>query len=175
MNVYLLSISTSDQTGLVAAVTGGLFEHGANCGDTNFTILGQGAELNCVFTLPTDIDVNDIKEHLEQLPEMSDADISVKAFSHSTEHKTSASVTHTIMIQGGDHQGLLAQLSEEFIQFEGNIVRLNSKQIPGTNGMQYHIEMSVYIPKSREQACLATINNTASSLQLNCDIHSQSD
>lgn len=170
MQTYILSISTKDQTGLIAAVTGSLFEQGANCGDTNFSVLGQGAELKCIFSLPKEINIEDIQHSLSSLNELKNADITIKPFSHSTEHHSSATITHNITIHGGDHQGLLAQLSEEFITFDANIVRLNSKQVSGSDGLQYHIEIAAYIPKNREQACLATINNTASNLQLECDV-----
>lgn len=167
---YILAVSTKDQTGLVAAITACLFEQGANCGDTNFSVLGQGAELNCVFELPEGVSIEHIEDSLKSLTLLDGAQLTIKAFSHSTEHLDSATITHSIQIQGGDHQGLLAQLSEEFIQFDANIVRLNSSQVPGTDGMQYHISMAVFIPKNREEACLATISNTASSLQLNCEV-----
>ncbi len=170
MKTYLLSVSSKDQNGLIAAITGSLYEQGANCGDTNFAILGQGAEFNCVFDLPEELPVSQIQESLATLDELKNADIDIKAFSYSTEHHSSATITHQITIHGGDHQGLLAQLSEEFIQFEANIVRLNSKQVAGSDGMEYHIQLSVFIPQSRQQACLATISNTASSLQLSCHI-----
>ncbi|MBL7003636.1 MAG: amino acid-binding protein [Gammaproteobacteria bacterium] len=166
MNTYILSVSAQDKSGLIAAVTGCLFDLGANCGDTNFAVLGQGSEMTCVFDLPAEIVVDDINQGLAELEELSAAKYDIKPFSYSKDHNESATITHLITIHGGDHQGLLAQLSETFIQFNANIVRLSSRQIEGSDGMEYHIEMSVFIPQSTQESCLAVVGNTASSLQL---------
>lgn len=170
MKSYILSVSTQDKTGLIAAVTGCLFDIGANCGDTNFAVLGQGAEMTCVFDLPEEIDIDDVSEGLSELPELESANVKIQTFSYSKKHDESATITHIVNIYGGDHQGLLAHLSESFIQFNANIVRLSSRQKAGSEGMEYHIEMAVWIPEENQDHCLSVVGNTASSLELNFDV-----
>lgn len=166
MNTYILSVSGEDKGGLIAAITGCLYELGANCRDTNFHVLGQACDMNCIFDIAADIPVDHIRQTIFDLPEVSNSELEIKPFSFSTLHQENATITHRIHIQGGDHQGLLARLSEAFMQYQANIVRLSSRQVPGSDGLDYHIEMAVFIPQAREDACLATVGNTASSLQL---------
>ena len=42
MMTVLITIFCHDRTGLVSAITGRLFEIGANLGDTSFAMLGGG-------------------------------------------------------------------------------------------------------------------------------------
>ena len=47
-NAYLVSVLSSDKTGLVSAISGCLFDLGINLGSTSFTILGSGAKFTAV-------------------------------------------------------------------------------------------------------------------------------
>jgi glycine cleavage system transcriptional repressor len=64
---------------------------------------------------------------------------------------------------------LIARLSEVFVQFGANIVRLNAERIdaPG-GGSQYAVIFAVFLPEGSAQSCLATVANTAGSLALSC-------
>lgn len=162
----LISIFCPDQTGLISAITGKLFDLGINFGDTTFAILGTGAEFTTVCELPTDLTQVEVDEHLKALPELADAKISITTFELSTQHQQTAHITHYFTIQGEDHPGLIAQLSEVFMKFDANIVQLNARVVPTST--QYIIQIAAWIPKERTTSCLASINNTASSLQMSC-------
>ncbi len=166
----LISIFCPDRTGLVSSITGTLFNLGVNLGDTSFTVLGSGAKFTTVCDSP--VNQQELENHLRLLPELDEADIKVNPFELSRTHAPNANITHKITLRGADHPGLIAQLSEVFIAFEANIVRLNAEKIPGKEEDQYLINISVYIPESRVDACLASITNTASFLQMHC--HCQS-
>lgn len=163
----LISIFCSDNTGLVSSITSALFNLGANLGDSSFAVLGGGAEFTTVCELP--ISQEELESQLRALPELDGADIKVSQFELSKIHGASAQITHKIMLRGADHPGLIAQLSEVFMAFDANIVRLNAETMPGSEGDQYLINISVSIPESRVDACLASVTNTASSLQMLCN------
>jgi glycine cleavage system transcriptional repressor len=61
----------------------------------------------------------------------------------------------TITLRGADHPGLIAQLTEVLMTFDANIVRLNAETIPNQDEKEYLINLSVSIPQSRSDACLA--------------------
>jgi glycine cleavage system transcriptional repressor len=165
-NSLLISIFSPDRTGLVSSITGTLFNLGANLGDTTFAVLGAGAKFTAVCDSP--VNQKELESHLRALPELDDADIKVSQFELSKIHGLSAQITHKITLRADDHPGLIAQLSEVFMTFDANIVRLNAETIPGSEGDQYLINFSVCIPESRVDACLASVTNTASSLQMHC-------
>jgi glycine cleavage system transcriptional repressor len=167
--VALISITCPDRVGLVSAVSGRLFELGANLGDTTFAVLGGGAEFTSVVELPEDMELEAADAELRVLPELEAADISVTRFALPPVHGPLGRVTHTITVTGGDRPGLIARLSEVFVQFGANIVRLNAERIdaPG-GGSQYAVTFAVNLPEGGARSCLATVANTAGSLALTC-------
>ena len=96
------------------------------------------------------------------------AEIQVVDFEFSPQSAANTEITHRITIQGGDHPGLVARLTEVFMEFDANIVRLNAEPISNDGEKQYLIRIAVWMPANREHACLASISNTASSLQMQC-------
>ncbi|MCP4749535.1 MAG: amino acid-binding protein [Proteobacteria bacterium] len=163
-----ISVFCPDRVGLISAITGKLFDLGANLGDTAFAVLGTGAEFTTVCDLPEGTSKDEVEEQLNSLEELKEADVTVSLFQLQPIHGPMADITHRITIRGGDNPGLVARLSEVFVEFDANIVRLNSEKIPGGTGDQYLIHISAWIPESCAEACLATITNTASALQMRC-------
>lgn len=164
-----VAVSGPDRRGLVAAVTGVLFDLGGNLGDTSFAVLGEGAELAAVCEFATPVSAGEVAEALRALPELAGADIRVSAFERAPSHGPDARATHRIRVRGRDHPGLLARLSETLIEYTGNIVRLNAERLPSAGADFYAIEMDVWLPAERAEACLAAVANTASNLQMSCE------
>ena len=167
-NVYLVSVLSKDKTGLVSAISACLFDLGVNLGSTNFTVLGSGAKFTAVCESALDITKAALEEALSSLPELTGADVQVANFEFSQDLPENAEITHRITIQGGDHPGLVARLTEVFNDYDANIVRLNAERLIDDGEDQYLIQIAAWIPTSREHACLASISNTASSLQMQC-------
>lgn len=164
----LISILCEDRTGLIASISGRLFDLGANLGDTTFAVLGSGAEFTSVCEVPEGVSLGQVEHELRALPELRDAKLSVSPFSYKETHGPSAQISHRIEIVGPDSPGLVARLAEAFVGYGANIVRLNSKRVPGSGGANYATRIAVSIPAGKEQACLATVGNTAAELKLTC-------
>lgn len=164
----LISVLCPDRVGLVAAVTGRLFDLGGNLSDTTFAVLGGGAEFTSICELPEGVDLADAEADLRALPELDGADIAVRPFGMSAVHGPSGKVTHRITVSGGDRPGLIARLCEVFVEFKANIVRLYAEKIPGGGSDGYAITADVWIPDGRAPSCLATVDNTAGELGLAC-------
>ena len=162
-----VAISCPDQTGLIAAITGRLFDLGANLGDTTFAVLGSGAEFTTISEMPDELENEFLAAELASVPELKDAEISVTDFTLDPVHDQTAKITHRITVKGGDQPGLIARLSELFIEYSANIVRLSSEKTPDGN---YILRISVFIPEGSTDACLATVANTAEGLQMTCNI-----
>ena len=167
MSTVLISIFCPDRTGLVAAITGCLFDLGANLGDTSFAMLGTGAEFTSVCDLPADLGAEQLEAELAALPQLQGARLTVRPFELDSAAGPLGRVTHRIVLSGGDRPGLLARLSEVFGQFKANIVRLDAQRLP-EQGL-YVTRLSVAIPE-RAAACLNTVANTAGELNLSCHV-----
>lgn len=173
--LFRISVFCPDRVGLIASITGKLFDLGANLGATRFAVLGSGAEFTTVCSAADSITDTDLHDQLQSLPELEDADIRVSPFKLEAVHGPGANITHRILVEGGDNPGLVARLTEVFIEFNANIVRLNTELIPADGRDLYRIDIQVNIPPSVSQPCLATIENTANTLQMGCHIENQSD
>ncbi len=167
-----ISIFCPDRIGLISAVTGKLFDLGANLGDTSFAVLGTGAEYTAVCSVPNTLNDSEIEDQLHALPELEAADIRIAPFNLQNQHADSAIITHRILVEGGDNPGLVARLTEVFVEFRANIVRMNTELIPGDTYNMYRIDIHVNIPDSSAQSCLTIIENTAATLQMRCIVES---
>ncbi len=159
----LVSVFCPDKKGLVAGITGCLFDLGANLGDTTFAVLGGGAEITSVVDVPDGLSAGALQAEFAQLPDIENGEITVAPFTLDTRHGPSGQITHNITIEGGDQPGLVSRLSETFIQYDANIVQL-SAEAPPDGG--YTLRMAVNIPAGKSDNCLATVVNTAGGLQL---------
>lgn len=167
MTAVLISISCPDRPGLIAAITGRLFDLGVNLGDSSFAMLGAGAEFSSVCEVPDSVGLAELQGELAALPELARARIAVRPFELDSAHGALGRITHRVIVSGGDRPGLVARLSEVFGQFNANIVRMDAQRVPEQN--LYVTRFSVCLPE-RAQACLATITNTAGELHLTCHI-----
>jgi glycine cleavage system transcriptional repressor len=168
MSSVLVSVFCPDRTGLVASITGRLFELGANLGDVDFSVLGSGAEFTAICRTPDHLQPEMLRQDLAGLPELSSATVSVTGFALDPLHGPNAQVTHVVSVGGGDRPGLIARLSEVFAQFNANIVHMNAQTVPEVGGSRYVIRFAVCIPPAGATACLNTIANTAGELGLSC-------
>ncbi len=167
-NTALISIICADKPGLIADVTGLLFDLGVNLGDTTFAVLGGGAEFTLVAKLPGDMTLPAIEEELRTLALLDDAKLTVQPFAYRESHDNSAQITHRIEISGDDSPGLIARLSEAFPQFGANIVRLNSESVPAPSGARFVLRMAISVPAEKAGSCMAAVANTAGQLHLKC-------
>ncbi len=164
MQTFIVNILCKDQTGLVATVTACLFDLGLNLATTHFALLGEGAKLTAICETTDSITCEEIQQSLSALDNLINADIKVSIYTLNNKKANNTNVSHHIVISGGDHPGLIARVSEVFIEYNGNIVTLNAEKIMAQPDNLYHIEIDAFIPNDRQDACLATLSNTASSL-----------
>ena len=164
----LISILCEDHAGLIADVTGRLYDLGINLGDTTFAVLGGGAKLTLVAKLPVDISIADVEEELRSMPVLDRAELSVAPFAYRETHDQSAHITHRIEIMGDDSPGLIARLSEALRPMGANIVELNSESVAGASSARFLLRMAISVPPGKEAVCMATVANTAGQMNLSC-------
>ncbi|MHA1597879.1 MAG: glycine cleavage system protein R [Alphaproteobacteria bacterium] len=167
----LISITCPDRVGLVSEVTGHLFDLGISLGDTTFSVLGGASKFTTVCRLTDGMPLQEVENSLSAIESFRDAEISVSEFELPTDHDENAQITHRIVLKGDDQPGLIARMSEVFIEFKANIVRLNSCRVDGPGGGDYEIRFGVWIPDDKVKSCLATVANTAASLGMACRWH----
>jgi len=165
----LISATGEDKLGVVSELTARIFDLGGNLGDTTFAILGTGFEFSAVVEFPDRTVLDEVGRELKSLPMLSHASFDIQPFRYDTAHGEGGRITHRIRISGGDQPGLVARLSEVFVNFDANVVRMNCATLEGRSGQpEYITRFSVSIPPERAAACLAAVGNTAGQLELTC-------
>ncbi len=168
-DTILISIVSPDEVGLIAAVTGELFDLGANLADTSFAVLGSGCEFSCVAQLPGSVTPAAVEDALNALDVLGSAEVKVTAFPFSADHRETAEVTHIIDVEGGDRPGLIARMAEVLAEYGANVVRMNSRAQVGADGQSHYLtSFAVSMPEGRAETCLAAVHNTAGQLNLQC-------
>ncbi|HTI88184.1 MAG TPA: ACT domain-containing protein [Alphaproteobacteria bacterium] len=165
-NTMRISVVTADRTGLIAAIAGRLFDLGANLGDTTFAVLGEGAEFVSIADMPAGVRPSDVKIALASLPEVAGGQVDVAPYVFKPRFGPSGHVTHRITVSGGDQPGLVARLAEAFGQYGANIVHLEAQKTPDPAPGRYLTRFAVFIPDEAVERCVATVRNTAESLNL---------
>ena len=64
----LISFICSDRVGLVADITGCLFDLGGNLSDTTFAVLGGGAEFTVVAQFQSNVNISRTSHNLFSIP-----------------------------------------------------------------------------------------------------------
>jgi len=165
---YLITVFCPDRTGLVSAITGRLFDLGANLGDTTFAVLGDAAEFSAVCAMPESMAANQVAKEMRAIPELAGATITVSPFAPTPAPPSNTLITHRITLRGGDQPGLIARITEALVDFNANIVRLEARRIPGGSSADYETRIAAWLPAEKADTCLATIANTAGALKLSC-------
>ncbi len=164
----LVTCSGPDRVGVVVALTGRLFDLGIDLGDTTFAVLGTAFEFSSVASAPAALSHAEIDAALSDLPELEGCKLSVSDFAYDPHHAETGRRTHRIRVTGGDQLGLVARLTEAFVEFDANIVRLNSQRHLVGDEQQYTTSFDVALKPDRAAACLAAVANTAEQLHHEC-------
>jgi glycine cleavage system transcriptional repressor len=169
-DIYLISIIGRDRVGVVSAVTGYLFETGANLADSAFAVLGEGFEFSCIAEFAAGADEEEVSSGLAALELLDGARITVSRFAFGLGRGDSAIITHIVDILGGDRPGLVARISEVLVEYGANIVRMSSKRVPTDAGFDYRTRFAINVGEGRITALEAALYNSAGSLRLNCQV-----
>lgn len=160
-----ITISGTDRVGLVSDISGLLFDIGANLGPTSFVLKGNTATFETRCELPEGCPPSECEAGLRKL-EIENAVISVEPIAAIPELTSAPGATHMIECSGIDQPGLIARLSEIFIEYDANIVRLAASATDEKDVRIYTTRFAVAIPPERADNCLATLANTAASMRL---------
>lgn len=125
----IVSISCVSQAGLLAAISGRLFELGCNLADTTYALLAGSAEFTTVCELPGGMVEESLALELHRTPVLAGARIIVGPFDEAASESRSQRITHRFELSGPDQPGKIKRLSEAFAACGIEVVRLNSQKL----------------------------------------------
>ena len=172
MNKVILSVLGHDRPGIVAAVTGILFDLNCNIENVSQTILQTEFSGSFIVTLPQDLSLEDLHESfIENLTPM-ELHVHIEPLLKKKRTLTAReSEPFVITTKGPDRQGLVAGISDVIAGHGVNITNLQAVfkggDEPGDNIMIYEVDIPIDID---QQALYRDLREKAESLTLDISI-----
>ncbi|MBA3582863.1 MAG: amino acid-binding protein [Gammaproteobacteria bacterium] len=172
-----LNIVCPDKPGLIAAITGALFELDVNFSDTHFALLETHGEFSAICEAPDSLDAQNMHDLLVALAPLANAKIDIMPF-RAAKTAVDSNITHWFYLEGADQPGLVARLTEVFGDYEANILQMDTRRLHANGGEHsqdalYWIEVGVQIDAARSDACVATVENTAALLNMQISVFAE--
>lgn len=161
----VVRISGVDCRGLIASITGTLFDQGANLLESGFHSVKGRFEFHAVAAFPLDIAESDVSDALSSVEALSGADIYIAPWSDVTDG-AGVTVTHRVIIDGGDRPGLVARLSEILSDSGADIIQMRSEQRDGDAGRRHMTLFDLSLDTKQATSLENALVNTAGSLNL---------
>src|SRR5210317_873142 len=172
MNKAILSVLGHDRPGIVAAVTGILFDLNCNIEDVSQTILQTEFSGSFIVSLPQDLSLDDLHERfIEHLTHM-ELHVHIEPLlKKKAALATREAEPFVITTKGPDRQGLVAGISAVIAGHGVNITNLQAVfkggDEPGDNIMIYEVDIPI---DTDQQALYRELREKAKSLTLDISI-----
>jgi len=172
MNKVILSVLGHDRPGIVAAVTGILFDLNCNIENVSQTILQTEFSGSFIVTMPNDLPLENLRERfIENLTPL-ELHVHIEPLKKKeTAIPARASEPFVITTKGPDRQGLVAGISEVIAEHGVNITNLQAVfkggDEPGDNIMIYEVDIPIDID---QMALYRELRERAESLTLHITI-----
>jgi glycine cleavage system transcriptional repressor len=142
-----VTVLGKDRPGIVADVTGILYETGCNLEDSSMTILEGEFAVLVIISLPKELAVKDLREKFTPITQKG-LTVDVKDFADTTNEPEEISQKNfVISVIGADKPGIVYQVSKLLEKHEINITDVETKRIGKESKMVYAMILEVKIPK----------------------------
>lgn len=172
MKKAILSVLGHDRPGIVAAVTGVLYELSCNIENVSQTILQTEFSGSFIVTLAQNLTIDTLQERLIKVLEPMDLQVYIRPLKgKKSEFAYRETEPFVITTKGPDRQGLVAGISEIIASYGVNITNLQAVfkggDEPGDNIMIYEVD----IPTDIDQPALyRDLRKKSKSLELEISI-----
>ncbi len=119
---FALSAIGRDRPGIVAGVSGALFEHGANIEDSRMAILGGHFTMMLIVSTPPDADASALREALEST--RAELDLGALTLEEVADDEGLArpEASHVVTVYGTDHPGIVHSVASTLAAAGVNVV-----------------------------------------------------
>jgi glycine cleavage system transcriptional repressor len=150
----------ADRPGIVAAVTGALFERGTNLADCSMTILAGQFAMVLLVESADDVEAVDVEEALAAPAAAFDLVVVVRPVHPG--HRTSTARPHVVSVYGADRPGIVHHVASAVAELGANITDLATRVVAGEGGtpvyaMLLEVSLPDGVPLAEAQARLSEL------------------
>ncbi|MCZ7525138.1 MAG: ACT domain-containing protein [Acidimicrobiia bacterium] len=160
-----------DRPGIVAAVTGALFEQGGNLSDCSMTILSGHFAMVLVVEAPPDVDVGSLEEALAAPAAAFDLGVAVRPI-RDEDRPVGGGAPFVVSVYGADKPGIVHHVSALLAESGVNITDLETRRIGDPDDPVYAMLLEVVLPASLAPDELrAALSEAAEELGVDASLH----
>ncbi|MBI4372696.1 MAG: hypothetical protein HY585_03100 [Candidatus Omnitrophica bacterium] len=148
--MFVITVTGKDRPGIIASLTGALYDSGGNLEDASMTILEGEFAMIFLAELDTKPLRGKLRPRLEKLEKTLGLVISVKEIEHRLvrgEKHRAGTIPWIVSVLGKDKAGIVYQISKVLAAHGLNITDLNSKIIGRGPKTSYALVLEVDIPR----------------------------
>lgn len=159
----------TDRPGIVAAVTGVLYDTGCNLEDTSMTILRGQFTMMLVVEAPAGLVAADVEAALtERAPDLL---VSVRAIDDD-HHASPEGDPWTVSVYGADHPGIVYRVTSLLADHDVNVVDLSTRVIGDPARPVYAMLLEVTLPPGVDPGALTdALGRLGEEVGVECTLH----
>lgn len=162
----LISYIGPDRPTLISSVIVLLEDLGGHFGDVTFATLGEAGELTFIYEMADDLQLEELKQKVNDLEVLKNGAVRVEQFSLKAEKGPTSRITHRIVLAGDDRAGLLKHILDVLDKHGAVIVRMNAERLHGTKSARYAARIAISVRPSRAPDCLSDMTRLAASFNM---------
>lgn len=155
MSELIITAAGPDRPGIVAAVTGALYEHGANLADCAMALLG--GQFAMMLLVESEVDAKTMESSLTATAESFELEVTVREAAI-TEAEEPAR-PYVVSVYGADHPGIVHGIASVLARRSVNITDLTSHLMGGIYTMVLDVELPPEIDPGEVEADLLDAAN----------------
>lgn len=161
----------ADRPGIVAAVTGVLFEMGCNLKDCSMTVLSRHFAMMMLVEGPEDLEPARLEEALREPEESFDLTVAVRALGEGAMLFVEGD-PYIVSVYGSDRPGIVHQVANVLADLSVNITDVNTRVIGGDDEPVYAMLLEVTLPRTLDPKDLdVRLQEMAGRLGVDASLH----
>ncbi|HLF40887.1 MAG TPA: ACT domain-containing protein, partial [Acidimicrobiia bacterium] len=161
----------ADRPGIVAAVTGVLFQMGCNLKDCSMTVLSRHFAMMMLVEGPDDLDPAALEEALREAEDSFDLTVAVRPLNEGAMLFVEGE-PYIVSVYGSDHPGIVHRIASVLADLSVNITDVNTRVIGEDEEPVYAMLLEVTLPRSLEPGDLdARLQEMAKELGVDASLH----
>ena len=162
----IISYLGENKPNLISEITSFLTDMDGQFSGVTFATLGRVCELTMVYQKSDKLEIDEIKNGLENLESAKNGEFQIKVLESYTDVGPTSKISHRIVLSGEDQKGLLNKIIKTLNDNNALIIRMNTEKIAFPDKTQYICRFAISIRDENAPECLSQMVKVAGEMKL---------